>query len=151
MSDKWNNPLIKKIYPNLTHLVRKQKSQKKIRNIKIVKQVLRNASTLQLFQISGCRTRPRQNHHHMSDLRLVVLEERGVDAEWHHGNTILTKSLVVKIPWDWLRFHVDVLNTVIQYMFAKRSIFSTSNHANARLYIPNFLPSPYKVLGFIAK
>ena len=89
------------------------KNSRNFRNIKVVKQVLRNASTLQLFQISGCCTRPCQNHHHMSDLRLVVLEERGVDAERHHGNTILMKFLVVKIPWEWLRFHVDVVNNTI--------------------------------------
>lgn len=117
-------------------------------NIKIVKQVLRNAGTLQLFQISGCCTRPWQNHHHMSDLRLVVLEERVVDAERHHGNTILTKFSAAKTPWKWLRFHIDVVNNTI-YVCKTNELFSRSNQANA--INPNLWPSTCNSSAFITK
>lgn len=116
-----NNAIIEN-YPNLTRLVRNQKFPDFFLNIKIVKEVLRNAGTLQLFQISGCCTRPCQNHHHMSDLRLVVLEERVADAERHHGNTILTKFSAAKTLLKWLRFHIDGVNHTI-YMFAKKMNF----------------------------
>lgn len=117
-------------YSNLTRLVRNQKFPEFFLNIKIVKQVLRDAGILQLFQICGCCTRPCQNHHHMSDLRLVVLEERVADAERNHGNTILTKFSVAKTLWKWLRFHIDVVNHTI-FVCKKNEFFGMSNQANA--------------------
>lgn len=142
-----NNAIIEN-YPNLTRLVRNQKFPDFFLNIKIVKQVLRNACTLQLFQISGCCTRPCQNHHHMSDLRLVVLEERVADAERHHGNTILTKFSAAKTLLKWLRFHIDGVNHTI-YVCKKNELFSMSNQANA--INPNLWPSPYKSSAHIFK
>lgn len=135
-------------YSNLTRLVRNQKFPEFFLNIKIVKQVLRDAGILQLFQICGCCTRPCQNHHHMSDLRLVVLEERVADAERNHGNTILTKFSVAKTLWKWLRFHIDVVNHTI-FVCKKNEFFGMSNQANA--INPNLWPSPYKSSAFITR